>query len=308
MIPQKMRGSELIGRKVLFTEESINGAGHGVTAHKTEAVISDVVRGAGIEIKTVPCPYCGQYTRITHISRKNLSLVPNNDNTGEMNEIHGIKTYLARGKSDGNAWVYGSYVNVGGKGHLIIENEEPFTRHVVTHDSVGLYTHCFDKHKRMIFEGDVIKLLNGARGIIRFGEYTSFCPTDKQPMPNVGFFVESPDLPDMPLGPTEEYTEIIDNIYEGAMIYEIAAYLKENEPPIFYNKFSVMNDINTILKLAHKLIDDQKASATYKVLVITNVVEKNLFAKLNEATNPRSKCFGWVNVYADPGRFPGTFR
>lgn len=307
MIPQKMRGSELIGRKVLFTEDSTNGAGYGVTAHKTEAVISDVVRGAGIEIKTIPCPYCGQYTRISHISRKNLALVPN-VYTGEMNEIHSTKAYLARGNSDGKAWVYGSYVNVGGKGHLIVENEEPFTRHVVDRDSVGLYTQYFDKHKRMIFEGDIIKLLNGARGIVRFGEYTAFCPADEQPMANVGFFVESPDLPDMPLGPTEEYAEILDNVYEGAMIYEVAAYLKENEPPIFYNKFSAMNDINTILKFAHKLIDDQNASKTHKVLVITNVVEKKLFAKLNEATNPRSECFGWVNVYADLERFPGIFR
>lgn len=65
-----------------------------------------------------------------------------------------------------------------------------------------------------IFEGDIIENPNGIRMKIRFGTYQAFCPADKQYMDNVGFYAEAPGLPQMPIGPLEDYATVIGNIYE----------------------------------------------------------------------------------------------
>lgn len=79
-----------------------------------------------------------------------------------------------------------------------------------------------DRHGRRIFEGDVITLLDGTHAVVNYGEFDGYCPYDRTWMPSVGFYVTGIgryELP-MPLGPTEEYAEIIGNIYKNPELLE----------------------------------------------------------------------------------------
>jgi hypothetical protein len=70
-----------------------------------------------------------------------------------------------------------------------------------------------DINGKEILEGHIIKsLLNDEKMLVKYGTYEAFCPADRQSMSNVGFYVIAPGYTDMPLGPTEEYAEIIGHI------------------------------------------------------------------------------------------------
>ena len=75
MISKRFTRDVLVGKKCIPTARLINGAGAGVLPG-TPCVIKDVVRGKEITIETEPCPCCGQFARISHISRNDLEIVP----------------------------------------------------------------------------------------------------------------------------------------------------------------------------------------------------------------------------------------
>jgi len=67
-----------------------------------------------------------------------------------------------------------------------------------------------DINGKEIYEGHIIKSnLSGEKMLVNYGEYEAYCPTDRQYMNNVGFYVSAEGYPDMPLGSTEEYAEIV---------------------------------------------------------------------------------------------------
>ena len=74
MIPQEYTGDMMKGKKVKVDREIRNRAGAGVTPG-TVAVITNVVRGRGLSIKTEPCPHCGMFAYITGVSRNDVTLI-----------------------------------------------------------------------------------------------------------------------------------------------------------------------------------------------------------------------------------------
>ena len=62
-------------------------------------------------------------------------------------------------------------------------------------------------------EGHIIEsALSADKMLVKYGEYDAYCTADRQVMRNVGFYVSMEGRPDMPLGPTEEYAEIVEHI------------------------------------------------------------------------------------------------
>ena len=77
--------------------------------------------------------------------------------------------------------------------------------HVVS-DSIKRYTGQMDVNKEMLWEDDeIINESTGAHMFIRYGEYEAYCPVRERTVKNVGFYLESEDYPDMPLGETDAY-------------------------------------------------------------------------------------------------------
>ena len=77
MIDKKYQSKDLIGRTCRPTVSFQNGGGHGVSRN-TLCTIKDVVRGHGFTIETRKCPHCGQYARISKVSRCDLELANEN--------------------------------------------------------------------------------------------------------------------------------------------------------------------------------------------------------------------------------------
>ena len=77
--------------------------------------------------------------------------------------------------------------------------------HVVS-DSIKRYTGQMDVNKEMLWEDDeIINESTGTHMFIRYGEYEVYCPVRERTVKNVGFYLESEDYPDMPLGETDVY-------------------------------------------------------------------------------------------------------
>lgn len=72
MIPRRIKSDDLIGRKCKPVRDIQNGAGHGITP---STICTIVAAHYGVEVKTDPCPCCGQYAVISRIDRKDLDLV-----------------------------------------------------------------------------------------------------------------------------------------------------------------------------------------------------------------------------------------
>lgn len=79
MIPTSIKGNDLIDKRCRPVHPLRNGAGQGITPQSV-CIITDVVRGHGISIRTEPCPHCGQCAYITGIDRSELELCDNQDN------------------------------------------------------------------------------------------------------------------------------------------------------------------------------------------------------------------------------------
>lgn len=81
MIDKKYRDEDLIGRKCRPVHNICNRAGQGITPN-TVCTIVNVVRGHGFIVQTEKCPCCGQYTRISHVSRNDLELIGEEEKCG----------------------------------------------------------------------------------------------------------------------------------------------------------------------------------------------------------------------------------
>lgn len=76
----------------------------------------------------------------------------------------------------------------------------------IIHGSIKRYTGQLDINKELLWEDDeIINEQNGVHMFIRYGEYEVYCPVKESVMKTVGFYIESEDYPDMPLGETDEY-------------------------------------------------------------------------------------------------------
>lgn len=75
-------------------------------------------------------------------------------------------------------------------------------------------TGCYDINKNELIEEDTISsVLTDIKMTIKYGEYEAYCPADRAYMKNIGFYVQAEGIPDMPLGPTEDYAIRIGNKY-----------------------------------------------------------------------------------------------
>lgn len=81
---------------------------------------------------------------------------------------------------------------------------------------IGIYSGKRDKNGKKIYSGDILQNMSGTKFEVRFGKHSMYCPIDDCMMENIGFYVVSEGyFEDMPLGPTEEYSTIIGNIFKN---------------------------------------------------------------------------------------------
>lgn len=77
-----------------------------------------------------------------------------------------------------------------------------------------------DKQGHEVKEGDIIAISVSAdkflaeNFVIKYGTWQAYCPIDKEYMDTIGFYVSRKDYPDMPLGPLEDYANVIGNIFD----------------------------------------------------------------------------------------------
>lgn len=72
MIPSKTKMSECVGKYATLDNAISNGAGHGI-AKGSKVKIIDF--GRALDIKTDPCPCCGQFTIIRGVKKQELTLI-----------------------------------------------------------------------------------------------------------------------------------------------------------------------------------------------------------------------------------------
>ncbi|MBS6954274.1 MAG: hypothetical protein KH230_13735 [Enterocloster asparagiformis] len=87
-------------------------------------------------------------------------------------------------------------------------------------NTLGESTGKYDISGKEIFEGDIIESHLGGKiladnMVVRYGTYQAHCPVDRQDMDSVGFYIAASGLPDMPVGPMEDYAKVIGNIHEN---------------------------------------------------------------------------------------------
>lgn len=135
-----------------------------------------------------------------------------------------VREIKFRGKRiDTGEWVYGDLLhNVD---CIKIREKETDIHsvaksYIVVPKTVGQFTGLKDKNGKEIYEGDIINMLNNFKAVVHNGEHHAYCPVDDTWMKSIGFYVRSRKLPGMPLGPTEEYAEIIGNIHDNPKLSE----------------------------------------------------------------------------------------
>ncbi len=78
--------------------------------------------------------------------------------------------------------------------------------HHIMRSSIKRYTGQMDVNKKMLWEDDeIMNESTGTHMFIRYGDYEAYCPVREETVKNVGFYLESEDYPDMPLGDTDLY-------------------------------------------------------------------------------------------------------
>lgn len=71
-----------------------------------------------------------------------------------------------------------------------------------------------------VFEGDIIESHLGdqvlaEKMVVKYGTYQAYCPVDNEDMDSVGFYISASGLPDMPIGPMEDYAKVVGNIFDN---------------------------------------------------------------------------------------------
>ncbi|MGL5433776.1 MAG: YopX family protein [Lachnospiraceae bacterium] len=87
--------------------------------------------------------------------------------------------------------------------------------------NVMRFTEKRDRSGREIYEGDIIENHFGIKMKICYGTYPAYCPADECYMDSVGFYVETPGYPMMPIGPLDDYAMVVGNIYETSELMEM---------------------------------------------------------------------------------------
>lgn len=77
--------------------------------------------------------------------------------------------------------------------------------------SIKRYTEQMDMRKKMLWEDDqIVDMQTGKCMIIRFGEYETYCVEEEQVMKSVGFYLETRNGENLPLGNLSEYANKIE--------------------------------------------------------------------------------------------------
>ncbi len=82
-------------------------------------------------------------------------------------------------------------------------------------NTIGQSTGTYDSSGKEVFEDDIIENPLGIRMKICFGTYQGYCPEDKIFMDSIGFYAEAPGFLKMPVGPLDEYAQVIGNMYDN---------------------------------------------------------------------------------------------
>lgn len=81
----------------------------------------------------------------------------------------------------------------------------------IEEDSIKRYTEQMDMGKKMLWEDDqIVDMQTGKCMIIRFGEYETYCVEEEQVMKSVGFYLETRNGENLPLGNLSEYANKIE--------------------------------------------------------------------------------------------------
>ena len=143
-----------------------------------------------------------------------------------------MREILFRGKNvDNGAWVYGSFIpdmlevfcitDIDGFIKPFSLNKEELTEVRVERSTVGQFTGLTDKNGTKIFEGDIIKIIDGEKifiASVKFGDYNQ---PDKILKTHIGFYFDIANLAsyrkDMGywFGKTFSEIEVIGNIHDN---------------------------------------------------------------------------------------------
>lgn len=163
-------------------------------------------------------------------------------------DVNRMPLYRAKGieETDKNRWYEGYYIRLDDTTYCFEEDYERAAsegrdprHHYIVFDKmtdwclpnrhlkadINPETLCMcswkmDEERKLIYQNDILENPNGVRMVVRFGTYEAYCPADDAYMENVGFYVETPGLPHMPLGPTEEYGRIIGNTIDNPELWK----------------------------------------------------------------------------------------
>lgn len=131
-----------------------------------------------------------------------------------------MRTIKFRGKASHNGkWLYGGLIDIHGKYHILGEDDMREDGHHITQDSdrptwvepntVGQFTSLYDKNRKEIYEGDILKAGDIGLLEVRF-------------VRGVFAFLWNGNLDDeFPTGsPTHEWAEVIGNIHDNPKLIE----------------------------------------------------------------------------------------
>lgn len=131
---------------------------------------------------------------------------------------------LFRGKRrDSDEWVEGDFCRPSNIVFEKLEFDEVLKRKetvwedcLVIPESVGLFSGRKDMNGNKIFAGHLVKSKYAPEELfeIKYGVYWAFCPEDERICETVGFYVTAKERDDMPLGNTEDWAEIVGNVFE----------------------------------------------------------------------------------------------
>jgi uncharacterized phage protein (TIGR01671 family) len=128
-----------------------------------------------------------------------------------------------RGKSEvTNEWVYGSLVKVGNESHIVGFDEVDLDGHHLSYCSdrpiftkqgtIGQFTGKYDKNGKEIYEGDILRHLNGNTFQVLYSNRTTSFILISISHKEVGL--------DLGIYDTENCFEVIGNIYDNKELLE----------------------------------------------------------------------------------------